>query len=238
VTQGLTFFLSSTKEFNRERKVAKKVIRRLLHTVFDYLEDFLPGSPASGLIGEISDCDALIGILGASYGTQLPAGQNQSINRLEKRRSPFYHPARPCSIVEWEFHMAFCKKIRILPLLKSLASEEYSDIRQREFVGRVQAFRTGLTCDFFSDLSEFEQVVEKCVLAFNRNQLSRLRSRESFYRFVITIAVAACLIAAVGIGGTLLGYWAFTRILEAAFFVFITIVLLVGVILARSNVIG
>lgn len=236
MTPGITFFISSTSDLFRERKAAKAVIKKLFHTAYDYLEDISPWiSPEARLLRKIPDCEALLGILGADYGHQLPAGTSQIMSRLGKRWSPFYRPGQPCSIVEWEFHVALCSGLGMLPLLKRLAPEDYPDVRQREFIERVRAFRPGLWCKFFSDLDEFEQLVEQCVLLFDREQLSQWRSRARRSWTASIIALVALLIALVAEAGAQLGAWTLSRSRGVGYLLLVTIMCLVMVRLSRSK---
>jgi hypothetical protein len=223
VTQGISFFISSTSDLTEERQAARTVIRRLFHSAYDYQEETARReSPETRLATTISLCEALVGIVGPVYGSPVPErdGQGPTIavlqsrriaDRLGRRSSPFYHPTQPCSIVEWEFHVAYCCGLEMMPFVKQLHADRYSDPRQQEFVGRLQGFRTGLWCNFFSDADDFVSRVEKCILIFAREQLARSRSRERVSRVSHLITLLSSLVALATFGGEELGIWSLSR---------------------------
>jgi hypothetical protein len=228
--QGLRFFISSTSDLNEERQSVKAVIEALYHTPYDYTHDRprLAG-PERHLESRIRLCEGLVGVLGPRYGSEYPFGDTLEINgkpsrrmrRINKLRNQFHHPSAPCSIVEWEFHVAHYHGLEIMPFVKQLPDESYSDKRQRDFVHRLLGFRSEYWCGFYDDTADLEARVKTCLLKFNAEHIDRSRAQERAMRNALLITVSALLIVMIAFLGQALGTWTVSTTSSQLYLLFI-----------------
>jgi hypothetical protein len=156
-------FISSTSD----RKADRSALADALGPTFEpYLfeHDRARGaSPRSRCAEVIEASDSFIGILGTEYGSVYEEESEQSDGR---------------SITEWEFDTASQRDdLEMMMFVSADTGDKPVEPNQRSFLDRVQAFKGGLWCKFFSSPAELVDLVKSSLVQWLAEYLVQVKTR-------------------------------------------------------------
>lgn len=110
----------------------------------------------------------MIGIVGGDYGSHFNLASQphcRAAARIRKRITPFFHPKKPCSIVQWELHVAACKGHQVIVIIQ-VTSGIVVDTDQKRFRSELRDFHSGVWSSTFYTHAQLKAEVHKNVVQF------------------------------------------------------------------------
>lgn len=156
-------FISSTSDRQADRSA---LANALLPTFEPYLfeQDRARGvSPRQRCAEMINACDSFIAILGTEYGSvyEEDSGQDEG-----------------SSITEWEFDTASQRSdLEMMMFVASDTRNAQVESRQQRFLERVQGFKRGVWCKFFSSPTELVDLVKSSLVQWLAEYLVQAKTR-------------------------------------------------------------
>lgn len=189
-------FISSTSDRQADRAALADA---LIPTFEPYLfeQDRARGaSPRQRCAEMINACDSFIGILGTEYGSVYEEDGEQDDG---------------CSITEWEFDTA--KQRPDLEMMMFVASDTRSvqvESHQQRFLERVQGFKRGVWCKFFSSPTELVDLVKSSLVQWLAEYLVQAKTRGgAIVRKRIRLAFAVSSIMMLLVLAAVIGHFVF-----------------------------
>ncbi len=156
-------FISSTSDRQADRSALAQALLPSFEPYLFEQDRARATSPRQRCAEMIDACDSFIGILGTEYGSVYEDESEQNDG---------------CSITEWEFDTATHRSD--LEMMMFVAADTRStqvEPRQQNFLERVQGFKRGVWCKFFSSPTELVDLVKSSLVQWLAEYLVQAKTR-------------------------------------------------------------
>ena len=155
-------FISSTSDRHADRSALAHALGPTFEAYLFENDRARASSPQQRCAEMLSSCDAFIGIIGSEYGSSFEEDIAGSAR----------------SITEWEFDTASERSdLAMLMFVSSDIQDKDVEPNQQRFLERIQSFKHGVWCKFFSSPRELVGLVKTSLVQWLAEYLVQAKSR-------------------------------------------------------------